>query len=504
VSAAARGLRALAAMAALLPALASGFGFEDVARRAAALAQRPYEAPEASLPAALRKLDYDQYREIRFRNERALWRAQGLPFEVAFFHLGGQFDAPVRIHEVSADGVREIAFRGADFDYGSNPIDAAKLGDIGFAGVRVHFPLNTPGYKDEVLVFLGASYFRALGRGQRYGLSARGLAIDTALASGEEFPRFVAFWLERPGPGAKELVIHALLDSPGMSGAYRFVLRPGVDTVLAVEARLFARRDVAKLGIAPLTSMYLFGENQRAAVEDYRPEVHDSDGLAVHADTGEWLWRPLVNPKRLLVTSFALSNPGGFGLQQRDRSFESYQDLEARYELRPSAWVRPVKPFGAGRVELVQIPTEFEYHDNIVAFWSPRDPPRAGQSLELAYEVLWQKDAKTRAPSSWVTQTRRGPGYLRSAEPTVDFHVDFAGPALARLAPGVVPQAVFSGDDNGRIVEQAVQRNPVDGGARVSLRVQRRDPARPVELRGFLRDRDEALSETWSYIIPPD
>ena len=497
-------LRALLAAALVLPATAAAFGFEDVDRRAAEAAKRPYEAPRPNLPAALRGLDYDQYRDIRFRNERALWRAQGLPFEVAFFHRGGQFDAGVRIHEVAAGAVREVRYRAGDFDFGKNALDPGKLGDVGFAGLRVHFPLNTPKYRDEVLVFLGASYFRALGRDQRYGLSARGLAIDTALASGEEFPRFVEFWLERPAAGAKELVIHALLDSRSMTGAYRFVLRPGTDTVVTVKARLHARRNIAKLGIAPLTSMYLHGENQRAAGEDYRPEVHDSDGLAVHSGTGEWLWRPLVNPRRLLVTSFGLANPLGFGLQQRDRAFSSYEDLEARYELRPSAWVRPVKPFGAGRVELVQIPSPFEYNDNIVAFWSPRDPPQAGQSLDLEYQVLWQKNAPTRPPSSWVTQTRRGPGFVRLDPPTIDLHVDFEGPALKRLKPGVLPEAVFSAGANGEVVEQSVQRHPVNEGARVSLRVRRLDASKALELRGFLRDQDETLSETWAYILPPD
>ena len=219
---------------------------------------------------------------------------------------------------------------------------------LGFAGFRVHFPVNTQAYKDEVLVFLGASYFRALGQGQQFGLSARGLAIDTAESSGEEFPRFVEFWIERPQPGAKELTIYALLDSPRATGAYRFVLKPGVTTVLDTDARLFLRKNVAKLGLAPLTSMFYFGGNQRPSREDYRPAVHDSDGLSIREATNNWIWRPLVNPKRLLVTSFALSDPAGFGLMQRARSFEQYQDLEARYDLRPSAWIEPKGGWGTG------------------------------------------------------------------------------------------------------------------------------------------------------------
>jgi glucans biosynthesis protein len=498
-----------AVLAALLaaPALAAAaFGFEDVSRRAAEMAKKPWEPPRAELPAVLRKLDYDQYRDIRFRNERSLWRAEKLPFEVAFFHRGGLYDLPVRVSEVvEGELQRPIAFNAADFDYGRNAIDRARLpAGLGFAGLRVHFHVNNPRYKDEVLVFLGASYFRALGKDQRYGLSARGLAVDTGLASGEEFPRFVEFWLERPHPGARELVIHALLESRSVTGAYRFVLRPGTDTVVAVKARLHARRNIAKLGIAPLTSMYLFGENQRAAGEDYRPEVHDSDGLSMQGGTGEWIWRPLVNPRRLLVTSFGFSNPLGFGLMQRDRAFASYEDLEARYELRPSAWVKPVKPFGAGRVELVQIPSPYETNDNVVAYWIPRDPPQAGKSAEYEYQVLWQKNAPMRPPTSWVSQTRRGPGYQRKPDGTIHFHVDFEGPALAKLAEKAKLEPIFNADANGEIVELTAERNPVNEGARVSLKVRRLDAAKPLELRGFLRDESETLSETWAYILPPD
>ena len=503
---AARRLARLALLAAMLaPALAAAFDFEDVDRRAAALAAKSYESPKVELPAVLRNLDYDQYRDIRFRPDRALWRAEKLPFEVAFFHRGGQFKEPVKMNELVGGEPLPLRFRAADFDYGHNAIDREKIGNIDFAGLRVHFNVNNAKYKDEVLVFLGASYFRALGKEQRYGLSARGLAIDTALASGEEFPRFVEFWLERPLPGAKELRILALLDSRSMSGAYQFVLRPGADTALDVKVRLHARRNVAKLGIAPLTSMYLFGENQRAPGEDYRPEVHDSDGLLVQAGTGEWIWRPLVNPRRLLVTSFGANNASGFGLMQRDREFGSYEDLEARYELRPSAWVKPLKPFGPGRVELVQIPSAAEYNDNIVAYWVPRDPPQAGKAFDAEYELLWRKEGRTRPPLSWVSQTRRGPGFVRAgAEPTIDFHVDFEGPALKKLGDAKMPDAVFSVDSNAEIVEKRIQRNPVNEGVRVSLKVKRADAAKPVELRGFLRDEAETLSETWAYILPPD
>ncbi|HET6801734.1 MAG TPA: glucan biosynthesis protein G, partial [Casimicrobiaceae bacterium] len=414
----------------MLPAFCAAFGFDDVAQRARQLATQSYKKPDMNLPKEVQELNYDQYRDIRFKPERAWWRAQKLPFELTFFHEGLFYIHPVRVNEVSADGIREIRYDAEAFDYGANHLDSKALRGLGYAGFRVHYSVNSPRYKDEVLVFLGASYFRALGRGQRFGLSARGLAIDTALMSGEEFPRFTEFWIERPDAQARELRLYALLDSQRATGAYRFVLKPGVDTVLEVRAQLFLRQNVSKLGIAPLTSMYFFGENHRSGIDDFRPEVHDSDGLSIQNGTGEWIWRPVVNPKRLLVTSFAVTNPLGFGLQQRDRSFASYEDLEARYETRPSVWIEPKGRWGAGRIELVQIPTPDETNDNIVAYFAPDLSPAPQQPLDLEYRMLWQKDNETRPTLAYVTQTRRGHGYVRKPDDTLALIVDFEGPVL--------------------------------------------------------------------------
>jgi glucans biosynthesis protein len=478
---------------------------DDVAGRAAQLAASPFRKPDVDLPDEIRKLGYDAYRDVRFLPSRALWRDAGLPFEVMFFHQGWHFTEPVKINEVTASGVREIAFDPGAFDYGKNKVDPSRLGKLGFAGFRVHFPINTPTYKDETLVFLGASYFRALGRGQLYGVSARGLAIDTAVSTGEEFPRFVEFWIERPPRTASELTIFALLDSPRATGAYQFVLKPGVTTVLEVEVRLFLRDAVGKLGAAPLTSMFFFGGNQRAAKDDYRPEVHDSDGLMIHSSTGEWIWRPLVSPKRLLVTSFALTDPRGFGLMQRERRFERYEDLEARYDLRPSAWIETKGAWGAGRVELVQIPLPDETNDNIVAYWVPDHVPGPGVPIAYAYRVLWQKEPETRPPLAWVGQTRSGRGYARSPdEEAVQLLVDFVGPRLEQLPRDAEVEAALSVDPGVTIVEQNTVHNDVTRGWRVVVRFRRNDRGKPVELRAHLRAGAEAVSETWSYVHPPD
>lgn len=446
----------------LWPQAAAAFDFNDVAARAAQLAASPYRKPARNLSSELENLDYDKYRDIRFKPEKSRWRSEKLPFELTFFHQGWHYHEQVRINEIT----------------------------------------------DEVLVFQGASYFRALGKNQHYGLSARGLAIDTALSSGEEFPRFTEFWLERPSATATELVIYGLLDSPRAAGAYRFVLRPGVTTTMDVTSRIFLREEVGKLGLAPLTSMLFFGENQHLPLDDYRPEVHDSDGLSVQTGDGEWIWRPLLNPKRLLTTSFVTTTPRGFGLMQRDRDFDHYEDLEARYDLRPSVWVSPRGDWGAGRVELVQIPTSDETNDNIVAYWVPNVLPKPHRPFDLNYRISWEKDNETRPPSSWVVQTRRGRSYTKHDDGSIGLILDFDGPALRALRADGRPdprlEAVVSVDANGQLVENTLYPNPVTGAWRQSIRVKRQNKDKPIELRSYLRSENSAVSETWSYILPPE
>lgn len=499
-------LAGVASVCALL-ALASpahAFSFDDVSKQARSLANSRYKAVDANLPKELQSLSYDRYRNIRFKPERALWHNQKLPFELMFFHEGSYYDRPVKINELVGNSVRELRYSPDMFDFGANKVDPKALRGLGFAGFRVHFPVNTPKYKDEVMVFLGASYFRALGKNQVYGQSARGLAIDTALNSGEEFPRFKEFWIQRPAANAKELVIYALLDSPRATGAYRFTLRPGTDTVVDVKSELYLRENVTKLGLAPLTSMFFFGENQSPAVDDYRPEVHDSDGLSIQSGTGEWIWRPLVNPKRLLVSSFSLSNPSGFGLMQRDRDFTNYQDLEDRYEKRPSVWVEPQGKWGQGRVELVQIPTPDETNDNIVAYWVPDAAPRLKQPYAFEYRLSWLKDNDKRPPMAWVSQSRRGHGYRGKPDDSLLFALDFEGPALKKLPADAKVDGNVSIDGNGKILEVQTLRNDVTGGWRVMLRMRRLDSEKPVEMRAYLRSGSNTLSETWSYLLPPE
>ena len=491
-------------LALVLPIAAHAFGFEDVAKRARELSGAKFKAPESNLPTELRELGYDAYRDIRYRPEKALWRAEKLPFELMFFHPGRNFQDSVRINTVDANAVHRVEFDPDAFDYGRNKFDPKKLRNLGYAGFRVHYAINRPNYKDEVLVFLGASYFRAVGKGQVYGMSARGLAIDTAAAPGEDFARFTEFWVERPRANATSLVIYALLDSQRMTGAYRFLLTPGVDTVTQVTARVYARDTVSKLGIAPLNSMYYFGENQPGPSDDYRPEVHDSDGLSIANGDGNWYWRPLTDPKRLLVTSFGATNPKGYGLMQRDRSSASYEDPETLYERRPSGWVEPIGNWGAGRVELVQIPTPDETNDNIVAYWVSDTPFTGKKPLNYAYKLHWQMPGQTPPDRAWVLQTRRGHGYAKIPAGEINFIVDFDGPTLRALKSDAKPEPEVDIGSNAELRERTLFLNQATGAWRLTLRVKRVDDAKPVEMRAQIKSGNQPLTETWSYIVPPE
>lgn len=476
----------------------AAFGLADVDREAMARAAQPWQ-PVAELrevPAT-----YDSWRDLRYRRVRALWHDARLPFEAQFFPAGGSFTRPVEVHEIVGGQVRPVPITRGDFVQGAaQPTDDPAPAAL--AGVRLLYPLNQPGHFDEVIAFLGASYFRALGAGQQYGSSARALAIDTTGASTEEFPRFVRFWLERPAADARSITAYALLDSPRATGAYRFDIRPGATTQVDVHARIHLRAHVTTFGVAPLTSMFFSGENQPAS-GDFRPEVHDADGLQVATGDAEWTWRPLTRPARAFATSFAVRSLRGFGLMQRDRQFPSYEDLEAQYQRRPSVWVEPIGDWGPGRVELLQLPARSETEDNIVAFWVPATAPRPGQPVVLAWRLYWAGDSAPTPPGARVTQTRVGFGY-RDKPPSEDqmqFHVDFAGGPLATLPAGSKPEAIVSGSANVRVLASRVEPVPEPGTWRMTLDVQRLDRHQPVELRAFLRQGADTLTETWAYAL---
>ncbi|MFN2427274.1 MAG: glucan biosynthesis protein [Candidatus Binatia bacterium] len=485
----------------LVPTMAPAFSLDDVASRAEALSKEEYRDHRAPVPKWMLtgSMTYDQWRDIRFSPEMSMWRKEGLPFQVQFFHPGLYYDRTVTVSTIDKAGEHAVPFDINSFDYGKNDFASRIPKDIGYAGIRIHAPMRNRAYFDELVVFLGATYFRALGRDNVYGLSARGIAINTVEPGGEEFPHFSHFWLETPASDARNLVILALMEGPSIAGAYRFDIRPGERTVIDVESRLFPRKPIHKLGIAPLTSMFFFGESSRRRYDDFRPEVHDSDGLLLHFDSGEWLWRPLDNPKRVNASGLRMRNPRGFGLLQRDRKFANYQDLETRMELRPSTWVVPRGDWGDGRVELVEIPSDTELVDNMVAYWVPAKPVQAGQRLDFAYSVSFYMDDPATPPGGRVLATRQDDGAEGN---TNRFVLDFGGDALNARPDDKPPVAVITTAPAkaAELLDHHVVRNPDTGGWRLSFQVKPNGDA-PVELRAFLSDGKSALSETWSYAI---
>ncbi len=479
--------------AATQPPTALPFDNNTVRAMARALASKPFQPSDTKLPDLLAHLTYDQYRRIRFDTSHSLWRGQHLFFEVQFFHLGFLYNERVDLFEVADGKATPIAYSPDLFDFGTLPRPAPGT-DLGFAGFRVHAPFNRPDYYDEVCVFLGASYFRAVAKGQGYGLSARGLAINTGDPKGEEFPAFRKFWLERPPPGAQVLVVHALLDSISVSGAYRFSIRPGEQTIFDVEATLFPRVDVPGAELGPMTSMFDFDANDRAGIDDYRAAVHNSGGLAIWTGHGEHVWRQLANPRTLQVSAFGDTGDRGFGLMQRKRAFADYEDLEAHYEKRPSLWVEPIGDPGEGAVMLVEIPAKGEVNDNIVAFWRPKQPLRAKSEFGLTYRLHWCNVDPSGADMARVIDTRSGIAFDGKGR---EFIIDLLGGRLAALPPDSKPKLDVSAD-HGAISNAVAQPNPETGGWRIAFELDTAG-APVIELRAVLSDDRGPLSETWLY-----
>lgn len=476
------------------------FSPHKLVEMAKSLAQKPYVAPVSVISEDLKNLDYDKYRDIRFIRENGPWYGQKLPFEIQFFHSGGLFQTPVTINQVVKGKSHPFNYSSSYFNYGRNKFDTSLFSDMGYAGFRLHYPLNTKKYYDELISFLGASYFRALGKGQKYGLSARGLAIDTAVATGEEFPIFREFWIERPERKSKSVTVYALLDSVRATGAYTFIITPGETTTIDVDATIFPRKEISKLGIAPLTSMYLFGENTKNRFDDHRPEVHDSDGLLVHNNNGEWLWRPLDNSKYLRISAFEDNGPKGFGLMQRDTDPEHYQDFEAMYELRPSAWVEPISNWGKGWVELVEIPSIQEIHDNIVAYWVPKKKAVPGKEYYFQYRLIWGSDIPFEKDKPVaVTATRTGIGGVSGMLETEKrkFVVDFAPSSAVTKAFDNNEIRIDASASEGKIVGSHLMLNPLTKG--LTAYVDFKPNGKTSEIRIVLKKGTEDVSEVWSY-----
>jgi glucans biosynthesis protein len=466
----------------------------DLAREMAA---RRY-SPRATVPQDWLDLTYEEYQTRWFRSHDALWSKTDLPYNVDFFLPGLYFPRAVHVHVVEDGMARPVPFDLSLFDATDKAPALTEEGALGYSGLRLRTELTEPGKKNEFCVFQGASYFRAIGTGQNYGLSARGLALKTGDPMGEEFPEFTAFWLEAPAPGQTHMVLHALLDSPSVTGAYRFHIEPGLACVMEVEATLFAREDMPHMGIAPLTSMFLFDRTNRTRFDDFRPAVHDSEGLLIRNGAGETIWRPLANPRHLQISAFADENPAGFGLMQRARKLSDYDDLEAHYHKRPSLWVEPRGDWGAGSVTLVEIPADKEIYDNIAAYWRPRGEVPAGRRTDLAYRLTWGGDPQLPNALPRVTDTSTGERIF--GDPGRIMTIDYAPHVLFDDGPEALTLHISS--PHVETSKGVLQRNPETGGMRLAFSFDPKDRDL-VELRAQLRKDGAPASEVWLYRWTP-
>ncbi|CTQ50637.1 glucan biosynthesis protein [Jannaschia donghaensis] len=478
------------------------FGPDTVRQMAEDLSKSDY-VPRDEVPAEWRDLTYDEYRKIWFDTRNAVWSEVDLPFEMDLFHPGLYFPRAVEIDVVRAGTSNRLAF---DFDLFDKTDDAPDLPvneTMGYSGLRLRHQFEGDSNHREFAVFQGASYFRAIGAEQSYGLSARGLALRTGDPDGEEFPDFIQFWVQEPAPGDPDIVVHALMDSPSSTGAFRFRITPGTACEMHVDCTLYPRVDLDHAGIAPLTSMFLYDQTNRPRFPDFRPAIHDSDGLLVWNGAGEMLWRPLANPVALQVSSFVDENPRGFGLMQRARKLSDFADLEAHYHERPSLWIEPEGDWGQGVVRLVEIPSDQEIYDNIVAYWRPKDPLAAGQEHRFAYRMLWSDERTRVAPPrrtnvARVLNTHMGLSFNRDAWlVAIDFDAHPVLDALTELYGAINGATVFIG---ARVdtTPGVLQRNPETGGTRLAFQFDPGDQD-AVELRAQIFVDGAAVTEVWLY-----
>ncbi|MEB2654591.1 MULTISPECIES: glucan biosynthesis protein D [Pseudomonas] len=494
---------------------AQAFDFEALKRQAKQLAGSAYQDTKQVLPPTLATMTPQNFNAIRYDGEHSLWKENKGQLDVQFFHVGMGFRQPVRMYSVDPKTrmAREVHFRPALFNYENTSVDTQQLkGDLGFAGFKLFKAPELD--RHDVVSFLGASYFRAVDATGQYGLSARGLAIDTYAKKREEFPDFTKFWFETPDKNATRFVVYALLDSPSATGAYRFDIDCQAErVVMEIDAHINARTTIEQLGVAPMTSMFSCGTHERRMCDTIHPQIHDSDRLAMWRGNGEWICRPLNNPATLQFNAFADKDPKGFGLVQTDHEFANYQDTVDWYSKRPSLWVEPTTAWGEGSIDLLEIPTTGETLDNIVAFWTPKKPVAAGDSLNYGYKLYWSALPPVGTPLARVHATRSGMGGFTEGwapgehYPPVwarRFAVDFTGGGLERLPQGTGIEPVIT-CSNGKVQDFSVLVLDDIKGYRILFDwYPTNDSVEPVELRLFIRTNDRTLSETWLYqYFPP-
>jgi glucans biosynthesis protein len=483
---------------------AEPFDYAKLKGQARQLSTAAYKPRPDALPPAIAALTWDRWQSIRFRNEESLWADDHLRYQVRFFHLGFTIKKPVRMFLIENGQVQELGFDRSMFDYSSSGLKPADVPEtLGFAGFRLNF--HTDWIRD-MAAFQGASYFRAVDGDMQYGMSQRGLAVNTGMPYPEEWPEFIAYYLERPAKDSSQLTVYGLLDSPSVTGAYRFVIEVADTLVMDVDAALYPRKQIERIGIAPGTSMFLYGENDRRVAFDWRPQIHDSDGLQIWTGAGEWIWRPLMNPPVVRTNSFVDNNPRGFGLVQRERKFSQYEDDGVFYDKRPTVWVEPRGHWGAGQVMLVEIPTVDETFDNIVAFWNPAEKPQKGQELLFGYKLYWCREIPVSSGLATAQATRTGIGGIVGQKRQYfswRFVVDFAGGDFPLLGDHANVVPVISSSRGTVEITSARPLREINGWRAMFDLHLTDESVEPINLRLFLQQNGQPLTETWLYQYTP-
>lgn len=469
--------------------------FADLETQVAKVAAQPFQ-PTPPLPEDLAKLEYDQYRMIAFEHNRSVWHATDRPFWLEAFHRGYVHTDKVEFNSISGGTTTPIPYRPEMFQFRGPLKGMRPPADLGFAGMRVVGKYPGKNEMNEMLVFVGASYYRARVKDRPYGTSVRGIAIDAAMNKPEEFPLFREFWVVEPQPGDEKFVTLAEMDGPSVTGAYRFEFSPLADrSVMDVEATLYFRRTPDKVGLAPMTSMWMWGDGIAAPVGDHRPSVHDADGLLIENVDGSWFWRALS--RQSYPSTVRWDRPEGvkgFGLIQRDTNYDHFKDDEALYHQRPSVWIQPISGFDAGSIELFELASPHEGIDNIVAYWIPSQPVAPGEPLKIKYRVTFFNGDLPSETVAKATETRILRG--KKGEPIV-VEIDFEGGELDQIKEGEELRADLLTISSSLVESSIAVRG--SGKRTVSLKIQPEDvPA--IGLEATLRVGDRTISETWSYL----
>lgn len=476
--------------------------FESLQKLAAQMALQPYTPPPQNLDPFFEGLKYDDHRKIRFREDKSLFGGSNDTFTVQFFHPGWMFKKPVGFSNLGLGDAKStsVPFDLSLFDYDTLKVPPTVRKPDGYAGFRVLAPQSMLDKRFEFMVFMGASYFRAVTTELGYGISARGVAVNTIGGKPEEFPDFTHFWFMPPKAGDKYFRLLALLNGPSITGAYQFDAMPGKTTEMLIKATLHLRKPVEMLGIAPFSSMYWFGENSFPKPYDFRPEVHDSDGLQIESEGGPSIWRPIDVGRDMRLSLFEVDKLKGFGLAERDRDFKNFQDLEANYHRRPAVWVEPVKGFGKGSVALVELSTGEETWDNIVAMWKPAALPQTPtEPLNVEYRLAWLEEQLPGLLCK-VTDTRRG--FVMDSKNHL-YVVDFTKGAMdlnkSKSADWVPDIDVIISNGSAKVLDKRVMHNAASGGWRAFFKLDIPDTTNLLEMSCELKDKEKVISERWMY-----